>query len=150
MRNSADIIYNFLVAEDGNLYEGRGWNKQPNVNASWNENSILIGLLGEFTEKSPQKAQLNGIDRLIEGGERLKKIDPDGYELNSLCQVSLEGCINGRCLIKHIKKMRHWNGKVESWAFNRYYNSNTTEEDEKECIEKSDLVVSLTLKKGLL
>lgn len=135
MKNSTDIIYNFLVAEDGNLYEGRGWNKQPNVSASWNENSILIGLLGEFTEKSPQKAQLDGIDTLIEEGKGLEKIDPDGYELNSLCQVNDKYCLNGRCYIKHIKKMRHWNGKVESPYFNFYYNSNTTEEDEKVCIE---------------
>lgn len=131
MKNSADIYYNYLVRKDGNIYEGRGWNKQPNASASWNEKSLLIGLLGEFTRESPQKTQLNGIDKLIEEGKMLKLIDPGGYELYSLCQVNNENCYNGRCLIKSVKKMRHWNNKVKSKAFKRFFDSNRAEEDEK-------------------
>lgn len=44
-----DIGYNFLVGEDGNVYEGRGWTKQGAHTKSYNSKSIGICFLGTFS-----------------------------------------------------------------------------------------------------
>jgi N-acetylmuramoyl-L-alanine amidase len=44
-----DIGYNFLVGEDGNVYEGRGWNAVGAHARGYNWNSIGICVIGDFT-----------------------------------------------------------------------------------------------------
>jgi len=46
-----DIGYNFVVGEDGNIYEGRGWTKQGAHAVNWNSRSIGIAVIGDFTSK---------------------------------------------------------------------------------------------------
>jgi N-acetylmuramoyl-L-alanine amidase len=46
-----DIGYNFVVGEDGNIYEGRGWSNQGAHAANWNSISIGIAIIGDFTSK---------------------------------------------------------------------------------------------------
>ena len=46
-----DIGYNFLVGEDGNVYEGRGWNIVGAHAPTYNFNSIGICVIGDFTGK---------------------------------------------------------------------------------------------------
>jgi N-acetylmuramoyl-L-alanine amidase len=46
-----DIGYNFLVGEDGNIYEGRGWNNVGAHATNWNSKSIGICVIGDFTGK---------------------------------------------------------------------------------------------------
>jgi len=58
-----DIGYNFLVCEDGNIYEGRGWTRVGAHAVSWNSRSIGIAVIGDFTSKPictlyPLKSQL--------------------------------------------------------------------------------------------
>lgn len=43
-RNMSDIAYNFLVGNDGNVYEGRGWKKKCGFQ---NEN-IVIAFMGMY------------------------------------------------------------------------------------------------------
>ena len=45
----ADIGYTFIVGEDGNVYEGRGWNSFGAHVPSFNRNSIGICVIGDFT-----------------------------------------------------------------------------------------------------
>ena len=47
-----DIGYNFLVGEDGNVYEGRGWTRVDAHAAGCNTRSIGICFIGDFTSKS--------------------------------------------------------------------------------------------------
>jgi N-acetylmuramoyl-L-alanine amidase len=44
-----DIGYNFLVGEDGNVYEGRGWDAVGAHAVPYNSNSIGICVIGDFT-----------------------------------------------------------------------------------------------------
>jgi len=47
----ADIGYNFLVGEDGNVYEGRGWDKQGAHSKLFNSKSIGICIIGDYTSE---------------------------------------------------------------------------------------------------
>ena len=44
-----EIGYTFLVGEDGNVYEGRGWQSAGAHAPPYNFNSIGICLIGDFT-----------------------------------------------------------------------------------------------------
>jgi N-acetylmuramoyl-L-alanine amidase len=44
-----DIGFNFVVGEDGNVYEGRGWNAVGSHAVPYNGNSIGICVIGDFT-----------------------------------------------------------------------------------------------------
>jgi N-acetylmuramoyl-L-alanine amidase len=44
-----DIGYNFLVGEDGNVYEGRGWAAVGAHAPTYNTRSIGICIIGDFT-----------------------------------------------------------------------------------------------------
>jgi N-acetylmuramoyl-L-alanine amidase len=44
-----DIGYNFLVGEDGNVYEGQGWNYVGAHAPAYNLRSIGICIIGDFT-----------------------------------------------------------------------------------------------------
>ena len=47
-----DISFNYLIGQDGVVYEGRG-HTQSAAALHWNANSISIGFLGTFTELVP-------------------------------------------------------------------------------------------------
>ena len=49
--NWSDIGYNFLVGEDGNVYEGRGWSKRGAHAPTYNAESIGICVIGDFTSE---------------------------------------------------------------------------------------------------
>ena len=44
-----DIGYNFVVGEDGNVYEGRGWDNIGVHAPAYNRNGIGICIIGDFT-----------------------------------------------------------------------------------------------------
>lgn len=130
MSESRTDIYNFIVGGDGSIYEGRGWNNQPEVLKEWNNNSLSILLLGTFNGEDPPTAQLNGTQKLIDEGIKINKIVP-AYDLYSLCQLSTDfsDCSFGSCLRRAIKKLPRWSDKVTSDTFKMIYNSNRTDED---------------------
>ena len=44
-----DIGYNFVVGEDGNVYEGRGWDNVGAHEPAYNGDGIGICIIGDFT-----------------------------------------------------------------------------------------------------
>lgn len=50
-KNWEDIGYTFLVGEDGNIYEGRGWGKHGAHSIPYNSKSIGICMIGNFNSK---------------------------------------------------------------------------------------------------
>jgi hypothetical protein len=46
-----DIGYNFLIGEDGNVYEGRGWDSVGAHAPGYNTQSIGVCLIGNFNSK---------------------------------------------------------------------------------------------------
>lgn len=78
-----DIIYNFLIGEDGNVYEGRGWNYRDAIRIERNagvhdDNGVSIALIGNFTRSKhlPSITQIRNIQYLIEQGIHDSKILP--------------------------------------------------------------------------
>ena len=64
----SDIGYNFLVGEDGNAYEGRGWDRVGAHASSYNSVSLGISVIGSFSTKLPHSAALDVVQQLISCG----------------------------------------------------------------------------------
>lgn len=69
-----DIGYNFLVGEDGNVYEGRGWGQHGAHSVSYNSKSIGICLIGNFVHHDPNSAAIAATQRLLTHGVANGKI----------------------------------------------------------------------------
>ncbi|XP_075042489.1 peptidoglycan recognition protein 1-like [Mixophyes fleayi] len=67
-RGWCDIGYNFLIGEDGQVYEGRGWTTHGAHAKSYNPISSGISFIGSFTNRPPNNAALNAAKRLIACG----------------------------------------------------------------------------------
>ncbi|XP_024079389.2 peptidoglycan-recognition protein SC2-like [Terrapene carolina triunguis] len=61
-----DIGYNFLIGEDGNVYEGRGWRTVGAHAKNWNYKSLGFSFLGNFSSRVPNTAALNAAKSLIQ------------------------------------------------------------------------------------
>ncbi|KAM9113726.1 peptidoglycan-recognition protein SC2-like [Pangshura tecta] len=61
----ADIGYNFLIGEDGRVYEGRGWSTVGAHASGWNSVSLGFSFLGTFSSRTPNAAALNAAQDLI-------------------------------------------------------------------------------------
>ncbi|XP_067891832.1 peptidoglycan recognition protein 1-like [Heterodontus francisci] len=65
-RGWCDIGYNFLIGEDGNIYEGRGWTKMGAHTRGYNHVSLGISIMGNFTSVAPNSHALNAAQSLIQ------------------------------------------------------------------------------------
>jgi len=101
-----DIGYNFLVGEDGNIYEGRGWNNQGAHVTNWNSKSIGICIIGDFTSRAPNAAALNAAKALIQCGVELGRF-PSAYQLVGHRQVGSTDC-PGNSLYSNIQSWPRW------------------------------------------
>ncbi|XP_012668459.1 peptidoglycan recognition protein 4 [Otolemur garnettii] len=61
-----DIGYNFLVGQDGLLYEGVGWNTQGSRTPGYNDIALGIAFMGTFTGSPPNAAALEAAQALIQ------------------------------------------------------------------------------------
>ncbi|XP_069499266.1 peptidoglycan recognition protein 1-like [Ambystoma mexicanum] len=67
-RRWCDIGYSFLVGEDGNVYEGRGWNRVGAHAPSMNGRSIGVSVIGSFSGRNPSVAAQRAVQSLIRCG----------------------------------------------------------------------------------
>ncbi|KYO48995.1 peptidoglycan recognition protein 4 [Alligator mississippiensis] len=65
MKEWCDISYNFLIGEDGNVYEGRGWLLEGAHTYGYNDLSLGIAFIGNFTERSPNEAAWKTLKNLL-------------------------------------------------------------------------------------
>ncbi|XP_055585850.1 peptidoglycan-recognition protein LE [Uranotaenia lowii] len=101
-----DIAYNFLVGNDGNVYEGRGWKRIGAHTAGYNSQAIGISFVGCFMKELPEQIALDACRLLIERGVQNGFILPD-YKLVAHCQCSPTES-PGRRLFEEIKTWPHW------------------------------------------
>ncbi|XP_014650721.1 PREDICTED: peptidoglycan recognition protein 1 [Ceratotherium simum simum] len=83
MRNLGwcDVGYNFLIGEDGLVYEGRGWNRQgAHAGSAWNPKSIGISFMGNYTERAPPLRALRAAQSLLACGVARGALTPN-YEV---------------------------------------------------------------------
>ncbi|XP_043852595.1 peptidoglycan recognition protein 1 [Dromiciops gliroides] len=65
-----DIAYNFLIGEDGLIYEGRGWSIiGAHTGPTWNPISLGISFMGNFMERGPAPRAIRAAQSLINCGK---------------------------------------------------------------------------------
>ncbi|XP_011344963.1 peptidoglycan-recognition protein SC2 isoform X2 [Ooceraea biroi] len=101
-----DIGYNFLVGEDGNVYEGRGWGKKGSHSKPFNGKSIGICIIGDYSNRTPKPAAVQAVSKLIAYGVSNDEIKSD-YILLGHRQTGQTTC-PGNSLYGMIKSWPHW------------------------------------------
>lgn len=61
-----DIPFNFMIDEQGTIYEGRGWRNQCAAVATYNPETICFAYIGSFEDKPPGERFLDSLKKLIE------------------------------------------------------------------------------------
>ncbi|KAH8384494.1 hypothetical protein KR200_011871 [Drosophila serrata] len=77
-----DIVFNFLIGGDGNVYVGRGWDQVGAHMAGYNSRSLSLAFIGSFQTRKPSPKQLSVTRLLLEKGVALGKISPS-YRLTA-------------------------------------------------------------------
>ncbi|XP_070141418.1 peptidoglycan-recognition protein LC isoform X6 [Drosophila kikkawai] len=77
-----DIVFNFLIGGDGNVYVGRGWDQVGAHMAGYNSRSLSLAFIGSFQTRKPSPKQLSVTRLLLEKGVALGKIAPN-YRLTA-------------------------------------------------------------------
>ncbi|KAI4481861.1 hypothetical protein M0804_009382 [Polistes exclamans] len=106
VRGWFDIGYNFVIGEDGNIYEGRGWNKVGAHAPGYNFQSIGICVIGDFSDFLPNAAALRALNSLISCGVSLGKIKLD-YNVIGHRQARDTIC-PGDTFYKYVMALPHW------------------------------------------
>uniref|UniRef100_A0A905AUS7 Peptidoglycan-recognition protein n=1 Tax=Glossina morsitans morsitans TaxID=37546 RepID=A0A905AUS7_GLOMM len=101
-----DIGYNFLIAFDGHIYEGRGWGVQAQHPSAYKFNSIGIACLGNFDEDKPDAVMLQNIENLIDEAIVEGYLQSD-YILLGHRQIKTTSC-PGENLYNVIKTWSNW------------------------------------------
>lgn len=102
----SDIGYNFIVGEDGNVYEGRGWTTQGAHAPGFNTNSIGICVIGTYTSKLPNLLAINAVKNLIQCAVS-KGYLKSAYQLKGHRDGSATEC-PGNTLYAEIKKWANY------------------------------------------
>ncbi|KAG0418338.1 hypothetical protein HPB47_004938 [Ixodes persulcatus] len=61
-----DIGYNFLIGGNGLVFEGRGWDYVGAHTVGFNNKSVSLGFVGDYSDKVPNIEMLQAAVRLIE------------------------------------------------------------------------------------
>ncbi|XP_017005513.2 peptidoglycan-recognition protein LC isoform X4 [Drosophila takahashii] len=81
-----DIVFNFLIGGDGNVYVGRGWDQVGAHMAGYNSKSLSLAYIGSFQTRKPSDKQLSVTRLLLQRGVKLGKIAPN-YRLTAASKL---------------------------------------------------------------
>ncbi|CAI9601806.1 unnamed protein product, partial [Staurois parvus] len=101
-----DIGYNFLIGEDGTIYEGRGWSTVGAHAKNFNSYNIGICFIGTFTNRAPNRAALTAAKNLLSCGVARNSITRN-YRLRGHRNVNPTSC-PGNGLYNVIKGWPHF------------------------------------------
>ncbi|XP_005313263.4 peptidoglycan-recognition protein SC2-like [Chrysemys picta bellii] len=104
-----DIGYNFLIGEDGRVYEGRGWSSVGAHAYNWSAKSLGFSFLGNFSSRAPNAAALNAAKSLIQCAVS-KGFLRRSYTLTGHRNVFPTSC-PGNALYRVISKWPRFKGK---------------------------------------
>ncbi|XP_013378923.1 uncharacterized protein LOC106150586 [Lingula anatina] len=108
-----NIGYNFLIGEDGVVYEGRGWDFIGAHTPTWNKKSIGIAMIGNFCDHKPNNIAMEALINLLKYGVYLGKLDPN-FSVLGQCQIRERQESPGKYLYDVIRKWRHWREALPS------------------------------------
>ncbi|XP_037936739.1 peptidoglycan-recognition protein LC isoform X2 [Teleopsis dalmanni] len=109
-----DIIYNFLIGGDGNVYEGRGWDNVGAHLKGWNDKSISLAFIGTFKKLEPNEKQMSVSKLLLEEGVRLGKLTED-YKIYGAQKIDPNaGIIAADKLYETFKNWPQWSESPSS------------------------------------
>ncbi|XP_037940336.1 peptidoglycan-recognition protein SA-like [Teleopsis dalmanni] len=101
-----DIGYNFLIGNDGNVYEGTGWGVRGSHSYGYNMNGTGIAFIGNFIKKLPTRAALDAAKKLLECGVKKGELDRHYKLLGGLQVISTQS--PGLTLYNEIQEWDHW------------------------------------------
>lgn len=103
-----EIRWNFLVGGDGNIYEGRGWDRAGDL-TSWKYDniSLSIAFLGNFEYQKPTKKQVQVAEKFVDYLLEMNKTEKD-YKLIGRRQIQKWTADPGENVFEIIKKWDHW------------------------------------------
>ncbi|CAN7940661.1 unnamed protein product, partial [Ixodes pacificus] len=104
-----DIAYNFLIGGDGWVYEGRGFDGIGAHTLSYNNKSVSLGFVGNFTFHVPNSKMLAAAEVLIECGVKSGKIQAN-YTLHGQRDANLRDC-PGDAFYALIQNNTHFGGR---------------------------------------
>eukprot|EP00095_Tigriopus_kingsejongensis_P005663 maker-scaffold209_size256900-snap-gene-1.26 protein:Tk05663 transcript:maker-scaffold209_size256900-snap-gene-1.26-mRNA-1 annotation:"peptidoglycan recognition protein" len=102
----SDIGYSFLIGGDGNVYEGRGWNKVGAHTYGFNSVGYGIDFIGTFTSTNPTQAAQDAYLQLAECGVALGHV-AGSFELKGHRQTGSTEC-PGNTFYITIQNFPHW------------------------------------------
>nr|APD13828.1 PGRP-SA [Locusta migratoria] len=71
-----DIMFNFFIDVNGNVYEGCGWDT-TNIHESWvSRCNLAVALLGNFVDEDVTTEMMDSLRQLLDLGVELGKLDP--------------------------------------------------------------------------
>ena len=87
----ADIGYNYLVAPDGRIFEGRagGENVMGAHFSGQNSNTMGVSVLGTFITKAPTSEALNSLNKILTWKADREKLDPLSVSLHPGTRLNL-------------------------------------------------------------
>lgn len=106
-----DIGYNFIIGGDSSVYIGRDWNKMGTHTKGYNQDSISIAFIGNYSSIDPTEKQLLATQRLLEVGIENGKLHPN-YRLFGHRQL-MPTESPGNKLYEIIKTWPHWSNNTE-------------------------------------
>jgi N-acetylmuramoyl-L-alanine amidase len=106
----SDIGYNFLVGEDGNAYEGRGWDRVGAHSPNYNSVAYGVAVIGSYMTRNPNAAALQVTQQLISCGISLNKLSAN-YSLHGHRDGTCTDC-PGNSLYATIKTWPRYGGQL--------------------------------------
>ncbi|XP_034477255.1 peptidoglycan-recognition protein SA [Drosophila innubila] len=101
-----DIGYNFLIGNDGVVYEGTGWGVRGAHTYGYNANGTGIAFIGTYTDHLPSNAALSACKKLLACGVAQGELTED-YGLIAGSQV-IDTQSPGLTLYNEIQEWSHW------------------------------------------
>ncbi|KAH9421497.1 Peptidoglycan-recognition protein [Dermatophagoides pteronyssinus] len=70
-----DIPWNFLINNQGDIYEGVGWDSQGYHTEQWNDRSLGIAFIGDYDIQTPSTRALRALTHLLDCGVEQRVLD---------------------------------------------------------------------------
>lgn len=108
-----DIPFNFLIGDDGQTYEGRGWSHETGLSNIPNPNNITlsIGFLGDFTHHKPSTVLMEETQSLIRESIKRRKI-LSNYKIFGVRNKTVSE-LDGKGIFDYISNWIKWESIID-------------------------------------